>query len=161
MKVKLNDILIIAYLILLSAVLKEILYIPLGIAALVFLLGQKLEPGIKNLIYISVATLPFPPFFVFFIFYIPFLLFGTVLENPTFIKRYVLGFAVTHILRLVVYYPNVLGVKIGAYFIMAILAVFLSIAYYVFIRKKGTESLKGVFSVNSEDYKILLVTLFF
>jgi len=161
MKIKLNDLLIVIYLILLSIVLKEFLYIPLSIAVLVFLLGSRLEPGIKNLIYISIATLPFIPFFVFFIFYIPFLVFGTVLENPTFIKRYVLGFAITHVVRLVVYYPNVLGVPIGAYFIMAILAVFLSIAYYVFIRKKGTESLKGVFSVNSEDYKILLVTLFF
>src|SRR3989338_662148 len=161
MKVKLNDILIIAYLILLSLVLKELLYIPLGIAILVFLLGQKLEPGIKNLIYISIATLPFPPFFVFFIFYIPFLVFGTVLENPTFIKRYVLGFAVTHILRLVVYYPNVLGVKIGPFFILAVLSVFLLIAYYVFIKKKGKESLKDVFSVSGEDYKILLGTLFF
>src|SRR3989344_1865677 len=160
MKVKLNDILIIAYLILLSAVLKEILYIPLGIAALVFLLVQKLEPGIKNLIYISIATLPFPPFFVFFIFYVPFLVFGTVLEKPNFIKSYVLGFAITHILRLIVYYPNVLGVKISAYFILAVLAIFLSIAYYIFIKKNGKHALKGVFSVGNEDYRILLGTLF-
>ena len=90
MKIRLNDILIIAYLVLLSAVLKEFLYLPLGIAVLVFLLGAKLDPGIKNLIYISIATLPFVPFFVFFIFYIPFLVFGTVLEKPTFIKSYVL-----------------------------------------------------------------------
>jgi len=161
MKIKLNDILIIAYLLLLSIVLKEFFYIPLGIAVLVFLFGAKLDPGIKNLIYISIATLPFIPFFIFFIFYIPFLVFGTVLEKPTFIKSYVLGFAVTHILRLVVYYPNVLGVKISAYFIIAVLAVFLSIAYYVFVRKNGKNAIKGVFSVSNEDYKILLGTLFF
>src|SRR3989338_3984581 len=140
MKIKLNDLLIVIYLILLSLVLKEFLYVPLGIAVLVFLLGSRLEPGIKNLIYISIATLPFIPFFVFFVFYIPFLVFGTVLENPTFIKRYVLGFAITHVVRLVVYYPNVLGVPMGAYFILAVLAAFLSITYYVFIRKKTIES---------------------
>ena len=147
MKIKLNDLLIVAYLILLSLVLKSFLYIPLAIAVLVVVFGSKLEPGIKNLIYVAIATLPFPPFFVFFIFYIPFLVFGTVLENPTFIKSYVLGFAVTHVVRLAVYYPNVLGNKISAYFIIAVLAVFLSIAYYVFVRKNGKDSVKGVFSL--------------
>ena len=160
MRVKLNDLLILAYLILLSLVLKSFLYIPLSIAILVILFGSKLDNGIKNLIYISIATLPFPPFFVFFIFYIPFLVFGTLFENPAFIRSYLLGFAVTHVLRLIIYYPNVLGVPINAYFIIAVLAVFLSIVYYVFIRKNGKGSLKGIFSMGNEEYKIVLGTLF-
>ena len=43
MKIKLNDLLIVIYLILLSIVLKEFLYIPLSIAVLVFLLGLCLK----------------------------------------------------------------------------------------------------------------------
>ena len=161
MKIKLNDLLLISFLILISFILKEVQFIPIAIAALLILFGSKIDPGLKNLIYVVTATIPFVPFFIFFVFYLPFVIFGSVLENASFIKKYVLGFAVAHLLRLVVYYPSALGLPINEYSIIFVLLIFLSMAYYVFIKKKGVDSLKNLFSVKNQDYKILLITLFF
>lgn len=163
MKIKINDFLIILYFLLLSFVLKDFYYIPLGIAILIVLFAQKLEPGIKNLIYIFLATTPFMPFFVFFIFYIPFIVFGTISENASFIKKYLIGFSVIHVLRLVAYYAHtsILNVPLTKYLIIFIVLIFLSAAYLVFIRKNGVHSLRSLYSVDSDDYRILLATLFF
>lgn len=164
MKIKLNDILIIAFLVLISLVLKQIQFVPIIIALLFVVLGSKIDNGIKNLIYIGIATTPFIPFFIFFIFYIPFIVFGTILGNASFIKKYMLGYSATLVLRLIVYHSSTLHIPISEYFISILLLIFLSLAYFVFIRKNKDSkisSLKNLFSVNADEFKILLITLFF
>ena len=161
MKIKLNDLLIVLFLVLISFVLKKLQLIPLASAIAVIFFGEKIDSGIKNLIYAAIATLPLIPFFIFFIFYIPFVIFGTIFENASFIKKYVFAMSVTLVLRLAVFHANMIGIPISEYFIMTTLIVFLLVSYYIFIKKKGIASLKNVFSVSSEDYKILIITLFF
>src|SRR3989338_2650668 len=161
MKIKQNDLLIVLFLVLISVVLKKIQFIPLAAALAVIFFGGKIDSGIKNLIYVAIATLPLIPFFIFFIFYIPFVIFGTIFENASFIKKYVFAMSVTLVLRLAVFHANMIGIPISEYFIMTTLIVFLLVSYYIFIKKKGIASLKNVFSVSSEDYKILIITLFF
>ena len=78
MKLKLNDLLLVSFLILISLVLKEIQFVAIIIAVLLIFSGIRMDSGIKNLVYLAVATIPFVPFFVFFVFYIPFVIFGTI-----------------------------------------------------------------------------------
>ena len=163
MKLKLNDIIIVLYFLLLSLVLKDFLYIPLGLAVLVFIFGERLDPGLKNLVYVSLATLPFLPFFVYWAFYLLFIVFGILFERPNFIKNYLLGFAVAHIVRLVVYYSHssFIGLKLTPYLIIAVLVIFLSLSYLYFIKRFGAKRLKSMFLLNSEEYKIIIITMFF
>lgn len=161
MKIKLNDLLIIIFLILISFVLKQVQFVPLIISVLVIFFAQRLDSGIKNLIYIAIATIPFLPFFVFFVFYIPFVIFGTIFENSSFIKKYVFGISVTLVLRLIVFYLSMLHIPISEYLILILLFCFLLVSYSVFIRKNNIASLKKIFLISAEDYKILLITLFF
>ena len=163
MKIRLNDLLIVLYFLLLSLVLKNFLYIPLSIAVLLIIFGDKLDAGIKNLIYVGLAMLPFIPFFIFFIFYLPFIVFGTVMENASFTKKYLLGFAVAHIVRLISHHSHdsVLRLPLSAYSIIIVVSIFLAIAYSIFIKKRGIEALKKLYSIKSEEYKILIITLFF
>ena len=49
MKLKLNLVFLIGYLVVLSFILKKILYIPLGLAFLLFLLDKKINEETKNM----------------------------------------------------------------------------------------------------------------
>lgn len=161
MKIRLNDLLIIAFLVLISFITKKIEFIPIIIAIILMVFGDRIDNGIKNLIYIAIATIPFLPFFLFFIFYLPFVVFGSLLGNASFIKKFVLAVSVTLVLRLIVYFISVIGIPINVYLIIGLLALFLIVPYWVFIKKNGRDSLKSLFSVNSEDFRIMLITLFF
>lgn len=161
MKIKLNDLLIISFLILISFVLKEIQFVSIIIAVLLIFFGAKIDSGIKNLAYLAIATIPFVPFFIFFIFYIPFIIFGTIFENASFIKKYLFGLSVTIVLRLTIYHLSTLHIQISAYLIAFQIFIFLVAAYIIYIKKNGISSIKNLFSVSGEEYKILLITLFF
>ena len=103
MKLKLNLVFLIGYLVVLSFILKKILYIPLGLAFLLFLLDKKINEETKNMAYVIAALTPFPPVLFIFLAYIPFSSFGFVLENSGFIKRYLFGFAISVFSVLVIY----------------------------------------------------------
>ena len=141
MKIRLNDLVIIVFLVLISFVIKKVQLIPLIIAALAMVLGSRLDSGNKNLIYVAIATMPFIPFFVFFLFYLLFIVFGTILENASFIKKFVFAMSVTLVLRLIVYHASTLGIPISGYFILILLLIFLFISYFVYVKKNDFESL--------------------
>ena len=160
MKIKLNDLLIISFLILVSLIIKEVQFAPIVITLLFIVFGDKIDPGIKNLAYVAIATIPFIPFFIFFLFYLLFIVIGSLLGNVSFVKKYVFAVSATLVLRLIVYNASVIGLSINAYFILILLLIFLAASYYFFIKKSGISSLKSLFSVSSEDFRIMLMTLF-
>ncbi len=161
MKITLNDILALAFVILLSLVLKKFLLIPLVAIAIVYLLGKDLDSCHKNLAYLAAMMIPFLPFLVFFLFYLPFTIFGILLSKRSFIKSYVLGLSIILILRIFLYHLTMLGVPLTKWTILFTTLLFLSISYSFFIKKNGMQEVKNTFKVDGKEFRILLGTLFF
>ncbi len=161
MNLKLNSILAIIFLVILSIALKQLFPVSTAILALIILFGNRVDEHTKNLLLIIICTLPFLPFFVFFLFYLPFIVFGSLLSNPSFIKSYVLGTSVILLLRIMLYYANMAGVPLTEWTILFVILAFLALSYFLFIKKNGISAAKSLFSMGPRDYKILLGTLFF
>ena len=64
MKIKVNGILLIAYLIAIFFVTKKFEFIAIGAAILLIFFESRIKDGIKNLLYIIVALLPFHNFLI-------------------------------------------------------------------------------------------------
>ena len=103
MKLKINIILLIAYLLGISLILKKLEWLPLLIASLLFAFDKKISDDIKNLLYVLVALAPFLPFLWIFLVYLPFSAFGIVFDNSNFIKRYLFGFSISIFATLLLY----------------------------------------------------------
>ena len=156
MKLKINFILLVVYLIGISFILKKVEWLPLLIAFAIFAFGEKISNDIKNLLYIIAALIPFLPFLYIFLIYLPFSAFGIVFGNSGFIKRYLFGFSVSIFATLLLY-------AISMFFnfplnIFTIFIVFYAPAFamlWIAYKKKNL----GFFRVEPDDYKIIMVSL--
>ena len=105
MKIKLVQILAIAYIALFFLLTKQFSIIPIIFLAVSVLVDffTNLRSGIKNLLYFLSAISAFMPFFSMFLVYLPFSVFGLLLANKGFIKNYVLGFTFSFIPSISIY----------------------------------------------------------
>lgn len=158
MKLKINFIMLAAYLLGISLLLKKFEWLPLLMAGLLFAFDKKISDDIKNLLYIIVALIPFLPFLYIFLIYLPFSAFGAVLDNPNFIKRYLFGFSISIFATLLLY-------TISMFFNFPLNIVTILLAFYlpalamliVAYRKKNL----GFLRIDPDDYKIIIVSLLF
>ena len=159
MKLKLNLVFLIGYLVVLSFILKKILYIPLGLAFLLFLLDKKINEETRNMAYVIAALTPFPPILFIFLAYIPFSSFGFVLENSGFIKRYLFGFAVSVFSALMIY--TLLMFFSLPLNIFTIFLAFYAPAVLMIYRQYKRKNIKNIFSIENNSYKIIMICLLF
>ena len=121
MKLNLTNILLALFLIVASAINKnlEIVSIALFLAFTfvdMFLIKNKLNTNVKNLVYGLIALSVYPNLLFLFMIYLPFSIFGVILENRNFIKSYILGFAISIIPTLLVYVLSVyFGLTLSAF----------------------------------------------
>jgi hypothetical protein len=159
MKIKINGILLIAYLIAISFVTKKIEFLAIGAAVLLIFFGSKIKEEIKNLLYIIAALLPFPSFLAIFLMYIPFSAFGILISNVNFIKRYIFGFAIAVFSTLLIYtlsmFVNFSLDPVIIFIVMYIPAALMAFKLY---KKK---SLSSIATIDSSSYKIIIISLFF
>ena len=87
-KIKLNQILLIVYLIVLSILLKKVLLIPFGLFIVLFVLDGYINKDLKNLLYLIVGLTPFLTILSIFIFYLPFAICGLLFEAHNYLGRY-------------------------------------------------------------------------
>jgi len=159
MKLKLNGILLIAYLIAISFVTKRIEFIAIGAALLLFIFDNKIKEELKNLLYILVALIPFPPFLALFLIYLPFSSFGLVFTNANFIKRYIFGFAMAVFSTLLIYILSiVINISLNPILIFIIIYAPVILMVLKLYKKKN---LSKIINVESNSYKIILISLFF
>ena len=111
MKIKINQILLLAYILLLSIILKQVLYVSL-ILAVAFILLAKFAPDFENLLYLLALLSPFLPVLYIFIFYLPFVIYGYLFENSCFIKRFLFGYAISFFSTIILYILSILDIKL-------------------------------------------------
>jgi len=162
--IKLNQIILFVYLILVSIVLKEVQYIALLLALILVFIDKYLPADFKNLLYVLVALVPFLPLLIIFVIYLPFLVFGLLLDNASFLKRYLLGFAISFFASIILYYASItihFPLSTPVILLFFYLPVIALLAFWKLRKKSIGERTKAAFSLSNSTYLILLATLFF
>lgn len=138
MKIKLTQIFLAVYLVLISFITGKAQVISLGLFALALVLSivffkNKINASIENMAYIAIAFSPFPYLLSIFLVHLPFAVFGLLLVKRGFIKIYVVGFAVSLLPTIVVYTAaNYLNVPLNffivaaAFYLPAVAAIFVA-----------------------------------
>lgn len=157
MKVKTNQIVLLAYLLAIFLFTTRTPVIAFALAIILLLFDAKVPKALKNLLYVLTALLPFPVFLVLFLAYLPFSFFGRALGYDNFIKSYVLGYAIAlmatlsiFILSKVIHFPLNWPVIAVLFYAPAIV-----MSYQA--HKKGF--LWEIISLRREDVTILLIIL--
>ena len=159
MKIKIQQILVLIYFILIFAILKVFnLYSMLFfIIALLIDNFTKIGSGKKNLLYFLSAISAVTPLFYIFLIYLPFSVFSLLLEERNFIRDYLIGFAVSYIPAAFIY-------LISTYFSIKLNMLLLILIFYlpailaiVVLKKKSLD----VFDMDSKDFFYALVAFFF
>ena len=159
MKLKLIPALTIVYFLLVFFLLKSFNIFSLIFLAFVLILDYytKIKSGILNLLYFLAALSLFQPLFYIFLIYLPFAIFGLLLEKRSFIKSYILGFAISFIPSTIVYLISTyLSVKLNFPIILIIFYLLPLIAIIV-LNKKITE----VLDFDNKDFIFALIVVFF
>ena len=164
LSLKLNHVLLFVYLFLISLVLKEIQYVALIFAVLLFFFDKYIHSDLRNLVYVLVSLVPFLPLFVIFVIYLPYMVFGLFIENISFLKRYLMGFSFSFFFSIILYYafagPQIPlhGFFLYTFFYIPVLAV---LVVWKFKKKAVLQNISSIFKINTDNYIIILVTLFF
>src|SRR3989338_7533101 len=106
MKIKLIPVISIVYFLLVFVLLKKFSIFPIIFLIVVLFIDYltDLRAGIKNLLYFLAALSAFYPLLMLFLLYLPFAVFGLLLEKRSFAKSYVLGFVVSFIPAIFLYF---------------------------------------------------------
>ena len=159
MKIKLVQILAIAYIALFFLLTKQFSIIPIILFAVSMLVDffTNLRSGIKNLLYFLSAISAFMPFFSMFLIYLPFSVFGLLLAKKGFIKNYVLGFTLSFIPSIFIYLISTyLPIRLDLWIIWMIFFI-MPIAAFLMLKKKSLES----FELDNNESLILFIILIF
>ncbi|MBW2976427.1 hypothetical protein KY347_03200 [Candidatus Woesearchaeota archaeon] len=161
MKIKFTQIILIAYLILISIITKNIQLVSWGLFLLAFtifyLLSENKTVGsIENLVYILIALTPFPYLLSLFVLYLPFAVFGLLLAKRNFIKSYALGFAISLIPTILLYTSsNYLNLPLSFFTVSLFFCIPIIAAIFIIARKKTMDFLK----IGLKEYFIILIVL--
>ncbi len=127
--------------------------------AIAFLIGQftNIKNGIKNLLYLISALSIFPALLGLFLLYLPFAVFGFLLTKRSFIRNYVLGFAVSFIPVNIIYLiTTYLAIPLN-YPVILIIFYFLPLTAIILLNKKSLAFLE---IDNKEGIFIFIVLVF-
>ena len=158
MKIKLLQILLIIYFILIFILLKTFSIFSIGffIAAVLLDYFTSLKTGIKNLLYLLSALSVFTPTFSLFLIYLPFAVFGSFLTKKNFIKSYILGYSISFVPSVIIYLISTyLAIPLNFFAIVIIFYLLPAIAIFV-LKKKSIEALEI-----KEKESIFILTVFF
>jgi len=159
MKIKLVQILAIAYIALFFLLARQFSIIPIifFIAVLLVDIFTNLRSGIKNLLYFLSAISAFIPFFSMFLIYLPFSVFGLLLAKKGFIKNYVLGFTLSFIPSIFIYLTSTyLSIRLSLWLIWLIFLI-MPIAAFLLLKNKSLES----FELDNNEGLLLFIILIF
>jgi hypothetical protein len=162
MKIKLTQGILLVYLILISVITKDINPIVwvlfIGVFILANLFGKnEVFSSIENMAYVLIAFVPFINLLLLFLIYLPYAVFGILLEKRSFIKSYILGFAVSLIPTILLYTAsNYFSLKLNVIVIFSVF--YLPVAagiIFMFYKKKHHNFL----GVDFKDYLVIIVAL--
>lgn len=159
MKIKLLQALIAAYFLLVFVFLKaySIFSVAFFIIAVLVDNYSNIKSGLKNLIYLMAAFSVFMPLFSIFLIYIPFMAFGLLLKERSFVRDYVLGFAVSFIPAIAIYLISTyLSIPLN-YAAIAIIFYLLPATAIILTRKKCI----SIFEIGLKESVFFLMLLFF
>lgn len=162
MRLRLNPALLFIYLVILSVILKKILFIPIILAIILFLLGRYFHSEFENLLCAAIALLPFTPLLAIFLFYLPFAVYGHLLGPSGFAKKYVFGYALSFFSAILVYILSEFDVKINAALIIAAFYLPVLIASFRLYRKNKTFNIfKEIYRIEAKEFAVILISLLF
>lgn len=161
MKLKLNPALLLIYLAILSIILGKILFVPIILASLLFLLGRYIHSEFENMIMAAIALLPFTPLFAIFIFYLPFAVYGYFL-GPGFARRYIFGYALSFFSAILVYILSELDVKINVGLIITSFYLpVLIVALRLYWKNKAFGVFREIYRIEAREFAVILISLLF
>lgn len=162
-KIKLNQILLIVYLIVLSILLKKVLLIPFGLFIVLFVLDGYINKDLKNLLYLIVGLTHFLTILSIFIFYLPFAICGLLFENSHFTKKYIFGFSLSIFSASIIYIISILtDVAISRQFLVFIYYAPIAIVVYkIFRRHDGVKTLLSVYKIELKEFMVIIISLLF
>ncbi len=162
MKIKLSYILFTAYIILVSLIFKKpqltslILFVIVVILTNLFI-KNKINDKLENFLFILIAFIPFPYVMSIFLIYLPFMVFGFLLTKRSFIKNYILGFAVSLLPTILIYTTtNYFDLQLNIFTILAFFYTPIIIAIFTVLKKKKT--LEFLY-LDFKEYVIILSAL--
>lgn len=162
MKLNINSIGLLAYLALVSIILKEILYIPIFIAVLAIFLRDYLPRELENISYLLIALSPFLPVLAIFVFYLPLAVYGLLLGDSGFIKKYLFGYAASFFSVIFAYTLSLLDIRISlpllisAFYLPAI-----AVAYRIYRKNRTFTIFRDIYKIEAKEFMVLLISLFF
>ena len=159
MKIKLLQLLTIAYFLLVFVLLKAFNIFSVIFLIIAFLIDYftDIRSGIKNLLYLLVALLAVPQLLGIFMIYLPFTVFGLLLAKRSFVKNYVLGFALSFIPSNLIYLiTTYLSIPLNFPVIIA-LFYFIPLTAILVLNKKSIK----FFEIDNKEYILILLVLFF
>lgn len=159
MRIKILQLLALAYFAALSILLRQFNLLPIAlfIVAIAADYFTGIRSGIKNQLYIFSALSFISPVFLIFLLYLPFAVFGSLLRRGNFIKNYLLGYVVSFTSALIIYLVSTyfgirlkLPTAILIFYLLPLIAIFL-------LKKKSLQA----FEISDKGSIIILVILFF
>ncbi|MBI2135304.1 hypothetical protein HYU09_04905 [Candidatus Woesearchaeota archaeon] len=159
MKIKIQQILVVIYFILIFAILKifNVYSVLFFIAVLLIDHFTQLRQGIKNLLYFLSAVSAVTPLLFIFLVYLPFAVFSLLLKERNFIRDYLIGFAVSYIPAILIYLVSTyFSIKLNVpllifiFYLPAVLAI-------IALKKKSLDA----FDMDSKDFFYALAAFFF
>lgn len=161
MEIKLPQIALVIYLALVSVLLKDIQFLPFALLVALalldkFVIGNYVNAKKLNLLYLLIAFVPFPNILMLFLLYLPFAVFGLLFSKKSFLKSYILGFAVSLIPTTLIYIAsNYFQLPLGFFTIFVVSYIPVMIALFIAHRKRNFDFI----DLDSREYLIILAVL--
>lgn len=157
MKLKLLQVLIIAYFLLLLIFLKTFNIYSIIFLIIVFLIDYftNIKSGIKNLLYFLAALSPFSTLFGIFLVYLPFAVLGVLFTKRSFTKNYILGFAISFIPVNIIYLITTYFSLSLNYFIILIIFYLIPLIAIFLLKEKSVKLLE----IDNKEGIFLLIVL--
>src|SRR3989338_718617 len=160
-KIRLPQIITLAYFFLFAMLLKTYSIFSIILLVIAFLLDYftNIRRGIKNLLYLLAALSISIPLFSIFLLYLPFAVFGTLLENKSFTRNYIFGFAISFIPTLLIY-------SVSTYLNLPLNLVAILLFYYslsaaaIFLLIKQKKEIDFLDIDSKEFFMIITITFF-
>ncbi len=161
MKLRINSVLLFVYILLLSIILNQVLYIPFIIAVIAVLAGKYI-PDFENILYVLALASPFLPVLYILIFYLPFVVYGYLLETSSFIKKYLFGYALSFFSAIVLYILSILGIRLSKILIISIFYLpVIFVALRIYFRQKSFQEITNLYKIELKEFVVLLTIIFF
>ncbi|MEK7124669.1 MAG: hypothetical protein AAB877_03265, partial [Patescibacteria group bacterium] len=159
MKIKILQVLAVIYFLLVFLILKvhSIYPIIFLVAALLIDSFTKIRSGIKNLLYMIAAMSIFPSVLGIFLLYLPFCVFGALLSKRSFLRNYVLAFAMSFIPVNIIYFITTYFSVPLSYSVIFLIFYSIPIIGIIFLKTKAFDYLE---IENSESICIFIVLFF-